>query len=127
MKRKLIINLRTIYLGIAAVGITFLSSCLKDNGPVQDFSKSAALVGFQYTGNNANPFKQSLLQKPNDSVALEVTLSVASLTLGSNVDVTIAPDDATLATFNQDNGTAYVQLPSDQYTIENGGKLTIPA
>ncbi|PWT72837.1 MAG: hypothetical protein C5B59_14870 [Bacteroidetes bacterium] len=132
MKRKLIMNLRTIYLGIAAVGITFLSSCLKDNGPVQDFSKSPALVGFQYTGNNAITFGQSLLPQAGDTVKLEVTLSAASLTLGHNVDVTVAPDDATLAAYNAntnrpDTPTVYSQLPADTYTIQNGGKVTIAA
>ena len=127
MKREFFINLRIIKLAVVATGITLFSSCLKDSGPVEDFSKSTALVSFQYTGNAFTPFSQSLLPQPNDSVSLEVTLSVASLTINKVVSVTIAPDDATLASYNSDNGTDYAQISSDAYTLQDNGKVTINA
>src|SRR5258708_3501465 len=125
MKRKSSIIHWLMVLAAVTVAIAFSSSCLKDKGPVQDFSQSPALVGFQYTGNSAAAFSQSLLPQPNDSVHLEVTLSVASLTLGSTVTVTIAPDQATLDNYNSANSTSYTQLTSDSYILQNGGKVTI--
>jgi len=110
---------------VVTVAIIFFSSCLKDKGPVQDFSHSPALVGFQYTGNSAAPFSQSLLPQPNDSVRLEVTLSVASLTMSAAVTVTVAPDQATLDDYNNANSTSYTQITADIYTLQNGGKVTI--
>ena len=108
---------------VAVIGL--FGSCLKDNGPIQDFSQSPALVGFQYTGNSAFAFSQSLLPQPGDSVQLEVTLSVASLTQSTPVSVTIAPDQATLDTYNGANSTNYVQVSSATYSLANGGKVTI--
>lgn len=117
---------------LVMAGLFFLSSCLKDTGPVQDFSKSAALVGFQYTGNQAAPFVEAILPNPTDSVALEVTLSVASLTLKSPVTVTLAVDQATLDAYNADTTTStfptvFTMLPANQYSLTNitSGVVTI--
>src|SRR2546421_7121989 len=86
----------------------FLTSCLKDKGPVEDYSKSPALVGFQYSGATARPFTVSILGQSTDTFALEVALSVASLTLNQAVTVTIVPDPPGLANYNTENGTNYV-------------------
>ncbi len=104
-----------------------LTGCLKDgNAPgAENYSHSPALVSFQYTGFAFSPATAAILGTPNDSLAIEVTLSVASLTLGTPVTATIAPDQATLDAFNSDNGTAYAQLPAAQYTISGGGTVTI--
>ncbi len=125
MKKIFFMNLKVIMVMIMAASITLFSSCLKDSGPVEDFSNTGAIVGFQYTGNSFIPFSQSLLPQPNDSVKLEVTLSVSTLTLKSPVTVTIAPDQATLDTYNSDNGTDYQQLGSNIYSIKDNGTVTI--
>lgn len=125
MKRKIFLSHQAIKLSVMAGAITMFSSCLKDKGPVQDFSGSPALVGFQYMGNSAAAFSQSVLPKPNDSVKLEVTLSVASLTIGSTVTVTIVPDQPTLDSYNAANSTSFAQIPSTAFVLQNGGKVTI--
>jgi hypothetical protein len=125
MKRESIMSHRITGFACMVAVIIFFSSCLKDNGPIQDFSQSPALVGFQYTGNSAFAFSQSVLPQPGDSVQLEVTLSVASLTLSTPVSATIAPDQPTLDTYNGANSTNYVQISSAAYTLANGGVVTI--
>lgn len=125
MKKIFFINLKVITVMIAAASITLFSSCLKDSGPVEDFSNTGAIVGFQYTGNSFIPFSQSLLPQPNDSVKLEVTLSVSTLTLKTPVTVTIAPDQGTLDTYNNNNSTNYQQVSSATYSIKDNGTVTI--
>jgi Domain of unknown function (DUF1735) len=115
------------------LSVCLLSSCLKDKAPGdENYSHSPALIAFQYGGFSQIPFTASLLGTPQDSLALEVTLSVASLTLKSDVTATIAPDDASLAAYNADTTrsnfpTTFLQLPSAMYTLSNGGKVTVPA
>jgi hypothetical protein len=110
----------------SAVIMVLFASCLKDKGPgTENYSHSPALVSFQYTGTSALPFTVALLGTPSDSFALEVTLSVASITLTTPVTATIAPDDASLADYNTANGTDYQMLSSDLYTLPNNGAVTI--
>ncbi len=130
-----IISLKKPWLKVAIVllVISSLSSCLKNTGPVEDFSQSPALVSFQYTGSQAEPFVEAILPNPGDSIAMEVTLSVASLTLTSPVTVTVALDQATLDAYNADASTntyptVYTMLPTTQYTltgIGSDGSVTI--
>ena len=96
-------------------------SCLKDTGPVQDFSKSPALVGFQYTGNAFQPFVEALLPLPDDTVGIEVTLSVSTLTLTTPVQVTIVADDAEITSYD----STLVPLDPSLYSLNNSGKVTI--
>src|SRR5260221_5188826 len=126
MKNSKIKNFSIIGLALAGITISLLfTACLKDKGPVQDFGGSPALVSFQYSGSSAEPFQTSLLGTPTDSTSLEITLSVASLTLSTPVTATIAADDASLTDFNAANGTDYQQLATSLYTLENNGAVTI--
>src|ERR1700744_453133 len=95
MKRnKFFKNMGRVYLAIGILTMTLLSSCLKDNSPGSvDFSKSPALVGFQYLGFGATPLLTKLFAQPNVTSNVEVTLSVASITLSSPVTVNVAVDD----------------------------------
>ncbi len=104
-----------------------LSSCLKDKGPVQDFSKSPALVSFQYKGSGSQDLVTSILPNPDDSVGLEVTLSVASGTLTTPVTVTLALDPDSLAAYNAANGTSYTMLDPSFYTTPANMQVIIPA
>ena len=108
MKRnKFHIKTRTINMALIALCVCVFSSCLKDKAPGdEDYSHSPALVSFQYAGFSAVPFTASVLWYSQDSVSIEVTLSVASLTLKSPVTVSISADDASLASFNADTTTA---------------------
>jgi Domain of unknown function (DUF1735) len=126
MKNIKIKKYPVISIAFTAITISLLfTACLKDKGPVQDFSQSPALVSFQYSGFSAAPFLTSIYGQPTDSFTIEVTLSVSSITLSTPVTATIAADDATLSDYNTANGTDYVQLSSDLYTLPNDGKVTI--
>ena len=109
------------------IGVLSLASCMKNNGPVEDFSKSPAVVGFQYKGSSAVPMITSVLLQPDAAVNVELTLSAASLTLDRNVAVTVAADQASLDAYNSANGTSYTLVPSSNYTIDGGGTVSIAA
>ncbi len=108
-----------------ALAVCSLSSCLKDKGPVQDFSKSPALVSFQYVGSASQDMITSILPGTSDSVGLEVTLSTASLTLKTPVTVTLAVDPDSLTSYNAVNGTSYTMLDPSAYTAPPNLQLTI--
>jgi hypothetical protein len=108
-----------------ALAVCSLSSCLKDKGPVQDFSKSPALVSFQYKGSGSLDMITSVLPGTADSVGLEVTLSTASLTLKSSVTVTLALDPDSLTSYNAVNGTSYTMLDPSAYTAPANLQVTI--
>jgi hypothetical protein len=124
-------NMKVIFLkkswlsaAIFVLAISSLSSCLKDTGPVQDFSKSPALVSFQYTGAASQDMVTSILPGTNDSVGIEVTVSTHLGTLTSPVVVTLALDPDSLATYNAANGTTYTMLDPADYTANL--QVTIP-
>jgi hypothetical protein len=127
MKRNHIIkNISRILLSAGILTVTLLSSC-KDNSPGSlDLSKSPALVGFQYKGFNAVPMNTKIFQQPNQVRDVEVTLSVASLTLSSPVTVTVADDPAGLANYVANTDSKAVALPTADYTIASN-TITIPA
>jgi hypothetical protein len=121
------INLRVFgIIGAVSIAIS-LTSCLKDNGPgAEDYSHSPALVGFQYAGFAFVPVVAPIFGTPQDSATIELTLSVASLTLTTPVTVTIAADQPTLDAYNAtDTPLVYLPLPPSDYTLPNGGVITI--
>jgi hypothetical protein len=126
MKMKMI-SLKNPWLSAAifVLAISSLSSCLKDKGPVQDFSKSPALVGFQYKGSASQDMITSIPLGTDDSVGVEIALSVASQTLGTPVVVTLALDPDSLATYNAANGTTYTMLDPADYTTPANMQATI--
>lgn len=96
-----------------------LTSCLKDNGPGSvDFSKSPALVAWQYHAGSPVPLTTKMLGKSTDTTGVEVALSVASITLGSNVTATVALDNAGANAYIADHPGSHI-LPSNLYTIPN--------
>ncbi|MFI5155237.1 MAG: DUF1735 domain-containing protein [Chitinophagales bacterium] len=127
MKNSKTFNFKRIKIAGTAMALLALGSCLKDTGPVQDFTQSPALVSFQYKGVNAVPMVTSLLPGTDDIVNVEVSMNVPSITLGSNVTVTVAADQASLDAYNSDNGTAYTLVPSAAYTIDGSGTVSIAA
>ncbi len=109
--------------------IAGLSSCLKDKNS-ERYDNSPALVSFQYAGNSALPFTAAILGTPQDSFPIEVTLSVASLTLSTPVTATIAVDEASLDAYNADETTStfpttYTMLDASNFILPNGGQVTI--
>jgi len=121
MKRNYLFkNTGRLSLIIGLLATTLLSSCLKDNSPgTIDFSKSPALVGWQYKGFSATPYIAPVLPVAGFVYTpMEVTLSVSTITLSSPVTVSVVEDDTLIPTGAQ-------PLPTSQYTLPNGGKVTI--
>ena len=79
MKNIKTFNFKKIKIAGAAMTLLALGSCLKDTGPVQDYSQSPALVSFQYKGFSATPMVTSLLPGNDDVVNVEVALNVPSI------------------------------------------------
>ncbi len=122
-------HIQTLF--ILSACMLFLNSCLKDSGPVQDFSQSPPVVSFQGNGlgNNTSTFAVlSTTDQNNPAVdSFGISLGVASLYLSKPVTVTIAADQASLDAYNTANGTSYTMLSSDQYAIQDGGSWVIPS
>jgi hypothetical protein len=120
-------NTGRLLLATGLLVTTLLSSCLKDNSPgTINFGKSPALVGFQYSGFSATPYVAAIL--PNNGVvytSVEVTLSVASLTLKNAVTATLSEDAAGEAAYKANVDSNANVLPVADYSIQNS--VTIPA
>jgi hypothetical protein len=128
MKITFFINRRVIPIALAVAGTMALSSCLKDKGPIQDFSQTPALVSIQGDGQYSGIFvaTQSVLAVPTPATAVvEVTLSVPSLTLSTPVTATLSVDQATLTAYNAANSDNRTMLPAGDYLIPNNGAVTI--
>jgi hypothetical protein len=124
-------NMGRVCLAIGLLAATVLTSC-KDNSPGSvDFSKSPALIGWQYAGSTPTPYNAIMLPKGTFTEDLEVTLSVASLTLKSNVTATIVDISSSLPAYDVANGLtaaagdSLVALPTSQYSVPTS--VTIPA
>lgn len=130
MKRNIFKNIGRVTLVIGLMAATLLSSCLKDTSPgTLDLSKSPALVGFQYYGFAATPITTKVHGTATDNTDVKLTLSVASVTLGSAVTISIAddPSDAqAYAAAQTTGGTPTSVLPASAYTIA-ATQVTIPA
>jgi hypothetical protein len=128
MKRNYILkNKGRISLMIGLLATTLLSSCLKDTSPgALDLSKSPSLVGFQYYGFAATPLTTKLHGTASDVSLVKVTLSAASITIGSDVTLSIAADPTDAAAFVAANPGTNV-LPAADYSLANGGQVTIKA
>jgi hypothetical protein len=128
---KFHINTKTIILGLMGSGILLFTSCLKDTGPVQDFSTSAPVISFQTDGQGTDsvdvtvPVSSSQGSPSVDSI--ELSLGVAKLFLSSPVQVSVSSPQASLDAFNAANGTSYVLLPAADYALQNNGTESIPA
>lgn len=115
------------HIAVLISAAVLLSSCLKNKGPVQDYSQSPALVGFQFHGDKPIPLSLSVLPVSTPTVAnIEVALSVASLTLNSAVSVTVEADNSPINSYNSANpDDERTALDAGDYTIPDGGKVTI--
>ncbi|MBS1604696.1 MAG: DUF1735 domain-containing protein [Bacteroidetes bacterium] len=121
---KRLINIKWGLIG----GVLLCSSCLKNNGPVQDYSQSPALVSIQGDGQYSGIYvtSQSVLPVGTASASVEVALSVAGLTLSTPVTATLVVDQATLDQYKAENSDpTRLLLPADNYQIANNGAVTI--
>jgi hypothetical protein len=119
MKRNYLFkNIGRVLLSAGILTATLLTSC-KDNSPGSiDFSKSPALIGWQYAGFQAVPYTATMLPTGTYTENLEVALSVSSVTLGSAVTATIVVDNTNLP-------SGFTALPTSLYTAPTS--VTIPA
>jgi hypothetical protein len=128
---KFLINTKTITLGLMGSGMLLFSSCLKDSGPVEDFSTSPPVISFQTDGQGATSTSVAVLGTSSQGTpaidSVELSLGVASLYLKTAVQVSVSAQQASLDAYNAANGTNYVLLPSSDYTIQNSGTITIPS
>ncbi len=133
-----------LYLTLITLAIYTLASCNKDKKVIPQEQNSPRSIGFQTS--SAKKFltiaqldTAVLLGKPTDMLDMEVTLS-APLNIRSTVSATIVPDNTALNVFNANQlknaftapqgwtGRTYIpyqQLPASDYTLQNGGKVTI--
>ena len=132
MKNNKLYKTGGLYLALVAMLAVFLTSCLKDNGPGSiDYSKSPALVGWQYTGSSAKPLVTKILGKAGDTASVEITLSLPAIKSSTPVTLTVVRDPAYetayLAADTNSDGSAKVhnRLPDADYTLADGGKVTI--
>jgi len=122
MKRSYLFkNIGGVCLAVGLLVSTCLTSC-KDNSPgTIDFSKSPALLAWQYTGFQATPYVASVLPLASQKYsAVEVTLSVASLTLSSTVTANIVSDPTSAANFiatDTAGGKKDHVMPTSLYTM----------
>jgi hypothetical protein len=127
---KFLFNTRTITLGLLGSGMLLFSSCLKDTGPVQDYSGSAPVISFQTNGQGATSTSVAVLGNSSQGSpavdSVEVSLGAASLYLSTPVQVSVSAQQASLDAYNAANGTNYVLLPAADYAIQNNGTITIP-
>jgi len=131
-KSYLFKNIGRISIAMGLFATISLSSCLKDTSPgTINFGTSPAVVGFQYYGFSATPLATKVHGTASDTTDVEITLSVASITLGTPVSVTVAPDltDATAYAASQNAATAGSAnvVPLADYSLANNGAITIPA
>lgn len=130
MKRNKFFNTGGLYIALIMLVASFsLTSCLKDNGPGSvNFGDSPALVAFQYAGIGPVPYVAAIYGKSTDSSDVEITLSVASLTLKTPVTVTVTQDDAGANAYKATDtvgGKVDNIMPTSLYSLQNGGKITI--
>jgi len=129
---KKIFYIKTAFLSLAAMAL--LSSCLKDSRYV-DYGAVGTLIELPLAESGDQAGIGGPYQAPTYSLAkggtdtLTVAVNVASpKPLGSALNVTLSVTDLTaLNAFNTANSTAFIALPSADYTIIGGLTVTIPA
>lgn len=127
MKSNFIILRDRVFFVLAIAGSLTLSSCLKNNGPIQDFSQTPNLLTIQGDGQYNGIFATALTVSPGTpaSVVAEVTLSTPSLYLKTPVSGTLVVDTATLSEYNAASGTSLIMLPGAAFTLPNSGSVTV--
>src|ERR1700680_192203 len=121
MTMKRIIIKKLGHIAVIGLGIFAFSSCLKDQGPVQDFSQSPPVISFQGNGQGTNFSAISVLPTTPQSNPLVdtvgVSLRVSSLYLSKSVDLTVTADQASLDPYTSANNTPYALLNSSAYVL----------
>lgn len=121
----------SFYTAIIALVVTAsLSSCLKDNLQ-PDFSQNKPVIelplGTSATNGGGNSLTTSFTLNPTVPSDYFVYLNYAAPSAPSkDVTVTISTDSAAVTKFNTANGTNYIAMPANGYTLASN-KVVIPA
>ncbi len=116
---------------LAGVGVMLLmgsfSSCLKNGKYYTDFSSVSASVDLPLAATNNNNPVPFAYDATAASPSIPVVVNLASpAPLGSSTTATLAVDATWLSDYNTANGTSYVLMPADAYTVSSWD-VTIPA
>ncbi len=111
---------------MAGALVISLDSCLKNSLPNEtDFSHLQDHVDLIKGG--LTNFSSNNIRFSSDTASYTITANLASVNLPkSPVNVTIGVDASLIATYNAANGTNFLLLPTDAYTLASTS-LTIPA
>lgn len=104
-----------------------LSSCLKDKGYTNETDFSALNDHVVLVQGGLTNFGANNIRFDSDTATYNVTANLASVNLPTSpVKVTLGVQADLIATYNAANGTAFVLLPTNAYTLATTS-LTIPA
>jgi hypothetical protein len=126
MNMKIKLNRVLGIMMMAGAIVISLDSCLKSSLPNEtDFSHLQDHV-ILIKGGLTN-FSSNNISFSSDTASYTITANLASVNLPkSPVNVTIGVDASLIATYNAANGTNFLLLPTDAYTLASTS-LTIPA
>jgi hypothetical protein len=122
------IKINKVLVGVGAMLLMgSLSSCLKNGKYYTDFSAISASVDLPLAAtNNNNPVPFSYdATAANPSIPVMVNLASAT-PLGSATTATLAVDATYLDSYNTANGTSFLLMPADAYTVSSWD-ISIPA
>ncbi|HVX52200.1 MAG TPA: DUF1735 domain-containing protein [Chitinophagaceae bacterium] len=122
------IKINKVLAGLGAVLLMgSFSSCLKNGKYYTDFSSITASVDLPLAASNNNSPVPFSYDATASSPSIPVIVNLASATpLSTATTATLAVDQSYLDSYNTDNGTSYLLMPSDAYTV-TGWDVTIPA
>jgi len=122
------IKLNKVLVGVGAVLMMgTLNSCLKNGKYYTDFSAISASVDLPLAATNNNHPVPFAYDAAASSPSIPVIVNLASATpLSSATTATLAVDAAYLDDYNTANGTSFLLMPADAYTVD-GWDVNIPA
>jgi len=122
------IKLNRIFVGVGALMLLgSLSSCLKNGAYYTDFSAISASVDLPLAASNNNGPVPFAYDATAASPSIPVIVNLASATtLSTATTATLAVDATFLDDYNTSNGTSYVLMPADAYTVSSWD-VNIPA
>ncbi|HEY5406850.1 MAG TPA: DUF1735 domain-containing protein [Ginsengibacter sp.] len=104
-----------------------LNSCIKDKGYALETDFSGLQDHVILIKGGLTNFSNNNIQFSSDTVSYNITADLASVNLPkSSLNVTIGVDASLIASYNAANGTDFLLMPTDAYTLA-ATSLTIPA
>ena len=122
------IKINKVLAGVGALLLVgSLNSCLKNSQYYTDFTKITASVDLPLAAANNNKPVPFAYDAAASSPSIPVVVNLASAQpLNSATTATLAVDATFLDSYNTDNGTDYILMPADAYTVDSWD-VNIPA